>query len=405
MEIRDLFQETYQAIVVNKVRSGLTTLGIIIGIASVIALVAIGNGAQQSIQNSIQSLGSNLIIVVPGAVRGGGISEGRGSAQSLTIADSDAISQALGSAVTVAPEVSRRYQVVAAGQNTNTSVIGVTADYAPVRNFQIDEGSFISEQNVRAGAKVAVLGPTTRDDIFGQGANAVGQKIKVRNVDFTVIGVTMAKGGSGFSNPDDVVLIPLATAQRYLSGNTYVSDISIQVADPSAMVDIQQQVTDLLMNRHNIRDASLADFSIVNQADIISTASSITGIFTILLASIAGISLLVGGIGIMNMMLTTVTERTREIGLRKAVGAKKKDITLQFLMESIMLTFFGGLIGILLGWLLSLIAGRFVGVNATVSVGSIILAFSVSAGIGILFGYYPARRAAGLNPIEALRYE
>ena len=405
MVISDLFKETYQAIIVNKVRSGLTMLGIIIGIASVIALVAIGTGAQQSIQNSIQSLGSNLLIVMPGATQGGGISAGRGSAQTLTQADSDAITQAVGSSGLVAPEISRRYQIIAQGQNTNTNVIGTLSTYSDVRNFQIADGSFITDQNDRSISKVAVLGPTTRDDLFGVGGDSIGKTIRINNVDFKVIGVTVAKGGSGFSNPDDLIIIPLTTAQRYLAGGNYVSDISIQATDPNGIVDLQQQVTTLLLSRHNITNPALADFSIINQADIISTASSITNIFTLLLAAIASISLVVGGIGIMNMMLTTVTERMREIGLRKAIGATKRDINNQFLAEAIALTFIGGAIGIALGWGISFAVTLTGLLTAQVTLSSVLLAFGVSAGIGIIFGWYPARRAANQNPIDALRYE
>jgi len=407
MKIQDIFNETLSAIIINKARSGLTILGIVIGIGSVIAMVSIGQGAQGSIEASIQSIGSNLVLVLPGFSRGAGtqVSAGRGSAQTLTQADADAIKKEITLAKNVAPEVSRRYQITAKGKNTNTSVIGTVASYPEVRNVQIDIGSFISDQNVLGLSKVAVLGPTTRNDLFGEGVDPIGQSIRINKVDFKVIGVTKAKGGSGFSNQDDTIFLPLSTAQRFLAGDNYVTTISVEAANQSDMATIQQEITDLLLQRHNISDSTLADFQIMNQQDIVNTASSITNIFTILLASIAGISLLVGGIGIMNMMLTNVTERTREIGLRKAIGAKKSDISWQFLAESVMLTFFGGILGIVLGWLLSQGVTQFAGIATQVSLSSILLAFGVSAAIGIIFGYYPARRAAGLNPIEALRYE
>jgi putative ABC transport system permease protein len=407
MMISDMFQETYSAVTVNKARSALTILGIVIGIGSVIAMVAIGQGAQNTIQASIQSIGSNLIIVSPGAQRGPGmeVSGGRGSAKSLTIEDATAIGQELSEISAVAPDISGRYQVTAKGTNTNTSVLGTTQDYSDVRNVQIDEGNFITDQNVKSMDKVAVLGPTTRDDLFGEGAESIGKTIKIKNINFKVIGITASKGGSGFNNSDDMIYVPISTASKYLSGSEYVSTISVQASDASVLTDVQQQITDLLLTRHNIKDVALADFSTMNQADIVATASSITGTFTILLSAIASISLLVGGIGIMNMMLTTVTERTREIGLRKAIGAKRKDISLQFLAESVMLTFLGGAIGIILGWLISVAVTQFAGITTSVSISSILLAFGVSTGIGIVFGYYPARRAAGLNPIEALRYE
>ncbi len=401
----DLLKETLWSLTGNKVRSSLTMLGIVIGIASVIAMVAIGQGAQSSISASIESIGSNLIIVMPGAQRGGGISAGRGSAETLTMDDVNAIATQVPDVKAVAPEVSRRYQITAGGNNTNTQVVGTLPTYLDVRNVQVDLGSFISTQQVQASSKVAVLGPTARDDLFGTDANPVGQSIRVNGVGFTVIGVTVLKGGAGFTNPDDYVYIPITTDQHYLAGNSFVSDISAAATSPDNIAAAQQEVTDLLLNRHKITDPTQADFNILNQADIISTASSVTGTFTALLASIAGISLLVGGIGIMNMMLTTVTERTREIGLRKAVGVRRIYINLQFLAEAVVLTFLGGFIGIILGWLMSMLASHFLSMTTQVSVSSILLAFGVSAAIGIIFGFYPARRAAALSPIEALRYE
>jgi putative ABC transport system permease protein len=372
-------------------------------------MVSVGQGSSASIQSSIQSIGSNLILVMPGFQRGVGtqVSAGRGSAQTLTQADADAIQSQITLAKAVAPEISRRYQITARGQNTNTQVTGTVSSYPQVRNIQIDTGSFISDQNVRSLSKVAVLGPTTRDDLFGAGADAMGQTIRINKVDFKVIGITKSKGGTGFGNQDDIIFVPLSTAQRYLAGgaNAYVTTISIQADNQNDMAAIQQQVTNLLLGRHNISNPQLADFQVLNQSDIVASASSITNTLTILLGSIAGISLIVGGIGIMNMMLTTVTERTREIGLRKAIGAKKKDISLQFLTESVMLTFIGGIVGIIVGWLLSFAVKQFGGIPTQVSLMSILLAVGVSAAIGIIFGYYPARRAAGLNPIEALRYE
>jgi putative ABC transport system permease protein len=408
MKAQDLLQETYTALSANKARSGLTILGIVIGIGSVIAMVSIGQGASGSIQASIQSIGSNLVLVMPGFQRGAGagpVSAGRGSAQTLKQEDADAIQKEITLAQAVAPEISRRYQITAKGKNTNTQVVGTVASYPQVRNVQIDVGSFISEQNVRSLSKVAVLGPTTRDDLFGEGSTPIGQTIRINRVDFKIIGITKAKGGSGFTNQDDMVFVPLSTAQRFLAGDTYVTTISVQAEDPNAMTTIQQEITDLLLQRHNISNPQLADFQVLNQQDIVQTASAVTNTMTILLASIAGISLIVGGIGIMNMMLTTVTERTREIGLRKAIGAKRKDISLQFLSEAVMLTFFGGFVGIVLGWVISLLVTQFAGIATQVSLSSIALAFGVSAAIGIIFGYYPARRAASLNPIEALRYE
>ncbi len=404
----DILEETYISLSANKARSGLTILGIVIGISSVIAMVAIGQGTQNSIQDSIQSIGSNLITVTPGAQRNtgsGGVNSARGTARSLALEDADALVQNISLIKAVAPELSGRYQITSKGTNTNTSVVGVTATYPIVRNVEIDEGIFITDQNMQSLSKVVVLGPTVRDDLFGEDGNALGQAVKINKIEFKVIGITQTKGGGGFGSQDDMVFIPLTTAQRFLAGDNYVSTISIQAQDANSMADLQQEITDLLLQRHHISDPAAADFSIMNQNDIIETASSVMNTLTALLAAIAGISLLVGGIGIMNMMLTTVTERTREIGLRKAIGAKKKDISLQFLVEAVALTFVGGLLGIILGWLIALVLSLSGIVQAQVSFLSVILAFGVSAAIGIIFGYYPANRAAKLNPIEALRYE
>ncbi len=407
MKTSDLFEETFSAVTANKTRSGLTMLGIVIGIASVIAMVAIGQGAQSSIQANIQSLGANLLTVIPGAQRtpGSTVSTGRGQGQTLTKADADAISSGVAQVSAVSPESSGRYQIVAGGNNTNTTVIGSEPVYPQVHNVTFSEGNFFSAAQVTAYAKVAVIGPNVVTDLFSNGADPVGQTITINEIPFTVIGVTVSAGGTSFSSPDNNIFIPLSTAQQFLTGSQYVSSIAVQAASQSVMTSVQQQITTLLLTRHGISNPASADFSVVNQATVVATASSVTGVFTTLLASVAGISLLVGGIGIMNMMLTTVTERTREIGLRKAIGAQRGDISTQFLVEAVMLTFLGGAIGVVLGWLASLAVSHFAAIATQVSMGSIFLAFGVSAGIGIVFGYYPARRASKLNPIEALRYE
>jgi putative ABC transport system permease protein len=407
MTIADIYHETSSALRANKVRSGLTMLGIVIGIGSVIALTAIGEGAQASIQNSIQSIGSNLILVMPGAqaTPGSIVSVGRGTAQTLTLADATAIAADVPGAVAVDPEVQTSKQVIFGGENTRTTILGTSQEYPQVRDLQIADGSYFTAGQISSLAQVAVLGPTVVSDLFATGTEPVGQEINIGGDIFTVIGVSVAKGSTGLTNQDDQIFIPISTAQQLFIGNQYASTISVEADSQADMTNVQNQITTLLLSRHNISNPAAADFSTENQADIASAATSVTSTFTVLLGAVAGISLLVGGIGIMNMMLTTVTERTREIGLRKAIGAKKNDISTQFLVEAVSLTFIGGAIGVALGVIAAYATTTFGGIATSITTSSIILAFCVSAGIGIVFGYYPARRAAGMNPIEALRYE
>jgi putative ABC transport system permease protein len=402
----DLFQETLLSLSANKSRSALTILGIVIGIGSVITMISIGQGAAVDISSQIQSLGSNLLVVSPGSASSfGPVRDTQGSATTLVNSDAEAISSQIQNIDALAPTVSSRKQVIAAGNNTNTNVYGVSAEYEQVKNLTIANGTFINATHNEKLSKIAVLGPDVSEELFGEGVDPIGKKIKIESMEFTVIGVTISKGGSGFDNTDTNIYIPIATAQKYILGNDSLSSINIQVTTEELMTTVQNEITSLLMVRHKITDATNADFSVINQADLISAVSSVSDTLTLLLGAIAGISLLVGGIGIMNMMLTSVTERTREIGLRKSLGAKNFDINIQFLAESISLTFIGGVIGISLGILSAYLVTKISGTTTDVTSTSVLLAFGVSALIGILFGYYPARRAAKLNPIEALRYE
>ncbi|MFN8414195.1 MAG: ABC transporter permease [Anaerolineales bacterium] len=402
----------------NKMRSGLTVLGIVIGVAAVIAMLAVGNGAQASITGSISSIGTNLLFVFSGSPDGppGGPGSRRSgnNDRPLTLSDAEALADpfAAPSVELVAPAIQGNGTLTYAGENTTTSISGVTPDYATVRNMELAEGEFINEEQILGRMSVVVIGPETAKTIFGHADGVVGETIRIEGQPFRVIGVTVAKGGGAFGSEDNAAYIPFTTAQARLikkSTRDEVDVIFIQAISAEAVPSASNEVSDIIRQRHRT-PIGIDDFTVFTQQDFLSTFETITGVLTIFLGGIAGISLLVGGIGIMNIMLVSVTERTREIGLRKALGARKKDILLQFLTESSLLSLIGGVIGIMFGWLIAFIVGKVAtatGNNFTPIVGTdaILLSTSFSAIIGLFFGIYPASRAANLEPVEALRYE
>ena len=416
MQIWESVRIALRALTANKMRSILTMLGIIIGVGAVIALLSVGHGFGQYITEQFQSLGTNLLFVIPGQLESGGHGRaraGRQRFQPLTMGDAKALADPflVPDVVAVAPEYGRSGTVLRGKLDMSTSISGVTPEYQSVRNFNPVLGEFIAEEHVTGRSRVAVLGDTVAKELFEEDEYPIGQTIKLNDVPFKVIGVLEKKGGGGFGDEDNVVMIPISTAQTRLfdagtvRGDLIISVIFVQVVTQDKMEAVADRITEVLRERHRISFRDDDDFTVVNQADLIQVFGEFTAVFTTVLGAIAGISLLVGGIGIMNIMLVSVTERTREIGIRKAVGAKRRDILLQFLIEAMVLSMIGGFVGIALGYLASMLLAGLLDLNTVVTVSAILLATSFSAAVGLFFGIYPATRAARLNPIDALRYE
>ncbi len=396
-------------VVTHKLRSSLTMLGIVIGVAAVIALMSIGKGATASILSNIEGIGSNLITIRPGAATFGGVRSAAGTIRTLTMEDAEAISVQVPNIAAVAPYYSSNLQLVVGGENVNTQVTGTTPEYQRVQNLEIASGAFFSADNYQRGSKVAVLGANVKETLFAD-ADPIGQQIRMDSIIVRVVGVLEGKGGM-FGSPDDAILIPLTALQqtvaqpRTVQGERIVSAIALIVTDQEQADYAVAEITSLLRTRHRLGPNLDDDFNIISMEEIASMLSEATGVLTLLLGAIAAISLLVGGIGVMNIMLVSILERTKEIGIRKALGARERDIWGQFLIEAVFLTLAGGIIGVILGWAVSLVVDRMGLMTTVVTADIVILAVSVSVGIGLFFGFYPAWNASRLNPIDALRSE
>jgi putative ABC transport system permease protein len=413
MKLYRLFLESIESLSGNKLRSMLTVLGIVIGVAAVIAMLSIGRGAQASITSRIESMGTNLIYVTPGSTSQSGVQSAAGSAGTLTLDDADALAN-LANVDAVASQTSNFVQVVYQGVNANTRLMGVTPDYETVSSLTLEDGEFISDSDQSARSLVVVLGSSVAEDLFGSTAGVVGQKVRLNGQSFKVIGVLASKGSTGFMNQDDQVFVPLSTALYRLvggerfRGSSVINQITVKASSANVVDQVASEVTSTVRDLHGTVEGA-DDFTVTTQKSTLAAATEVSDTLTIFLGGIAGISLAVGGIGIMNIMLTTVSERTHEIGLRKAIGAKRRDILLQFLVESMVLSFVGGLIGVALGWGAAHLMGQvqFSGSTITPVVGmdSVLLATLFSMAVGLFFGIYPATRAARLQPVDALRYE
>jgi putative ABC transport system permease protein len=400
-----IFKAAFRALRRNKMRTVLTMLGIIIGVGAVIAMVGIGNGAKAQVQARIAALGQNVIMVFSGSVNRGGVFTGFGGAGTLTVEDAQAIEREVPGVAAVSPEVRSGAQIMAGNNNWSTSIMGEGVGYLAIRQWDVDDGTMFTELDVRAAAKVCVLGKTTADKLFPE-EDPVGKTIRIRNVPMKVLGVLKPKGASMFgSDQDDTVIVPYTTGMKRFAGVTTLRSINVQAATADQMSEVQNSIAELLRERHRIQPGRDDDFMLRNQQEIAEAMSATTEVMTALLAAIASVSLLVGGIGIMNIMLVSVTERTREIGIRMAVGARGRDILLQFLIEAVALSSTGGVLGILSGISGAKLITMIKQWPTLVSINSVVIAFAFSAAVGVFFGFYPARKASRLDPIDALRYE
>ena len=406
MNYSNLFRIAVRALIRNKLRAFLTMLGIIIGVASVIAMLAIGEGSKVNITNEMSSMGTNMVMVMPNMQQRGGVSLGASSSMVLKYSDVEAIRNEVISISAVSPEIKASGQVIYGNQNTQSTVYGVSEEYLSIKNLDIQSGRIFNSSEVRGMTKVCILGQTVIENLFGEGADPVGLTIRIKNLPFLIIGTIEDKGESGMGqDQDDLILAPYTTVQRRLAAIDYINGIYCSAISEDRSDEAISEVTEVLRRTHKIKESEEDDFRVMSQSELIETVSSVTDILTILLGAIAGISLLVGGIGIMNIMFVSVTERTREIGLRMSIGGRGTDILKQFLVESILLSILGGALGLLFGYLIAKGAGSLLDIPPVIKAQTVILAFTVCFGIGVFFGWYPARKAANLNPIDALRYE
>lgn len=404
LEFKNLLRTAFKSILKNRMRSLLTSLGIIIGVSSVIIMTAIGQGSSVQIAQKINSLGTDLIMISPSAIRSGGVSLGAGSRNRLTMEDAEKLKKNATLLKGVSPVVTAGSQIIGGGNNWSTTVYGVSPEYFEIKNWQLDDGEFFTDKEVRSRKKVCLLGKTVADALFPN-QTVIGETVRIRNIPFTVIGTLKSKGEGPGQDQDDVIIAPSTTVLYRLRGGQYINMINASAKSSKDLSGAQEEIRALLRESHRLTAGTDDDFTIRTQAEIASTASEMTGIMTMLLGAVAGVSLIVGGIGIMNIMLVSVTERTREIGIRLSVGARASDVLAQFLTESIVLSFSGGVIGIAFSFLVSTILNNFTGLYTVISPAIILISVMFSVGIGVFFGFYPARKASQLNPIDALRYE